>query len=271
MNTNLFFVTAVALFVTMPAQAAEPSISAPGAAAIVIVPLEPPPLRFGPGIDAGQVLAANAGATLSWASSEAVAEAGRALFVISGVVILASLPEQTRRANQRAESAEAVLNADGVWVPTVALAEVAKALLTDSGAGEVRISTQRRAVPGIENRERTITMHNWYRPIADWYETSRTPFSYAEPEVLPGERVLEIGLTNYELGPGRVLYLLVSTRLVDPASGKVLKKARKFVYPDVAEPRKLFADDASAFKQAFAAAGRSALKDNLRNLGLRVK
>lgn len=89
--------------------------------------------------------------------------------------------------------------------------------------------------------------------------------------MLPGERVLEIGLTNYELGPGRVLYLLVNTRLVDPESGKVIKKAREFVYPDVPEPRALFAGDASAFKQAFAAAGRSALKDTLRSLGLLAK
>lgn len=33
----------------------------------------------------------------------------------------------------------------------------------------------------------------------------------------------------------------------------------------------LFADDASAFKQTFEAAGRSALKDTLRSLGLLAK
>ena len=271
MKLKLLTVTALVLFAMTAAPAAGPSPATPSAGVIVIVPLESPPLTFGPGINPEQALAANTGAGLSWSSGEAVAEAGRTLFVISGIVILASLPEQTHRANQRAESAEAVLNADGVWLPTVALAEEAKALLMDTGASDVRISTQLRTVPGIESRERTITMHNWYRPIADWYATSRTPFSYAEPEVLPGERVLEIGLTNYELGPGRVLYLLVNTRLVDPASGKVIKKARKFVYPDVPEPRALFADDASAFKQAFAGAGRSALKDTLRSLGLLAK
>lgn len=168
MNKSQLLVTVLALYAMTVPHAAAPSPSAPGAGAIVIVPLEPPPLTFGPGIDAGQVLVANTGTALSWASSESVAAAGRTLFVISGIVILASLPEQTRRANQRAESAEAVLNADGVWVPTVALAEEAKALLMDTGASDVRISSQLRTVPGIENRERTITMHNWYRPIADW-------------------------------------------------------------------------------------------------------
>ena len=248
---------------------ASPAGSGPGA--IVLVPLEPPPLTFGPGIDAEQALAANVSAGLSYATSPSVAEAGRALFAISGIIILASLPEQTRRADRQAESAEAVLNAADVWVPTVALAEEAKALLTEAGAADVRVSTQLRTVPGIENRERTITMHNWYQPIKDWYGMRRTPFSYSEPEVAPGERVVEVGLINYELGPGRVLYVLVSTKLVDPASGKVLRKADKLVYPDTGDPSTLFAGDASAFKQAFALAGRDALRSNLRSLGLLPK
>ena len=191
---------------------------------IVIVPLESPPLTFGPGIHAEQALAANTGAGLSWAASEAVAEAGRTLFAISGIVILASLPERTRQADERAASAEAVLNAADVWVPTVALAEEAQALLQQAGVSSVRRSGQVRPVPGIEKRERTITMHNWYQPIATWYGMSRTPFSYAAPEVGPGERVLEVALSNYELGPGRVLYVLVSTKLVDPATGQVVSE-----------------------------------------------
>jgi len=236
--------------------------------AIVIVPLESPPLSLGPGIKIEDVLAAHAGAAMSWSSSAAAAEAGRAMYVLSGIMILANLPAQSRVADRRAESAEALLNADDAWLPTVVLAEEARALLAEGGPGEARVSPQLRAVPGIEKRERTITMHNWYQPIKDWYDMSTTPFSYVEPEVARGERVLEVGLANYELGPGRVLYLLVSTKLVDPVSGKVLSKARKFVYPETADPKVLFAGDASAFKQAFAAAGRAALKDDLRTIGL---
>jgi len=235
---------------------------------IVVVALEPPPLTFGPGIDAEQALAANTGARLSWAASEVVAEAGRTLFAISGIVILASLPERTRQADKRAASAEAVLNAADVWVPTVVLAEEAQALLQKAGVSNVRLSDQVRPVPGIEKRERTITMHNWYQPLASWYGMSKTPFSYAAPEVNPGERVLEVALSNYELGPGRVLYVLVSTKLVDPATGQVVRKARKMVYPETADARTLFAGDASAFKQTFAAAGRDALRSNLRSMGL---
>lgn len=238
---------------------------------IVIVALEPPPLTFGPGIDAEQALAANTGAGLSWSASEAVAEAGRTLFAISGIVILASLPERTRQADQRAASAEAVLNAADAWVPTVVLAEEAQALLQQAGVSSVRRSDQVRPVPGIEKRERTITMHNWYQPVATWYGMSKTPFSYAAPEVNPGERVLEVALSNFELGPGRVLYVLVSTKLVDPVTGQLIRKARKMVYPETADANTLFAGDASAFKQTFAAAGRDALRSNLRSMGLLPK
>jgi hypothetical protein len=260
--------TLLALLVmsALPAGASSPGTDGPGA--MVIVALESPPLTFGPGIDAEQALAANTGAGLSWAASESVAEAGRALFAISGIVILASLPERTRQADTRAELAEALLNAADVWVPTVALAAEAQALLEQAGVSSVRRSDQVRPVPGIEKRERTLTMHNWYQPIATWYGMSKTPFSYAAPEVRPGERVLEVALSNFELGPGRVLYVLVSTKLVDPASGKVISKARKMVYPETADARTLFAGDASAFKRTFAAAGRDALRSNLRSMGL---
>jgi hypothetical protein len=67
-----------------------------------------------------------------------------------------------------------------------------------------------------------------------------------------------------------VLYLLVNTKLVDPANGKVLKKARKMVYPETADPKSLFAGDASGFKRAFVEAARPALRDNLKAIGLLV-
>lgn len=35
-----------------------------------------------------------------------------------------------------------------------------------AGASSVRFSGQLRPVAGVERRERTITMHNWYQPIA---------------------------------------------------------------------------------------------------------
>jgi hypothetical protein len=261
-------IVASALLATTTIHAGEASPAGGGPLAIVIVPLESPPLTFGPGIDAEAALAANTGAALSWSASEAAAEAGRTLFLFSGIAILADLPARTHRADRRAESAEALLNAAGVWVPTVVLAEEAQALLQQAGVSSVRVSGQLRPVAGVERRERTITMHNWYQPIADWYRTSTTPFTYADPEVTAGDRVLEVALSNYELGPGRVLYLLVSAKLVDPATGKVIKKARKMVYPETADPRALFAGDASGFKQAFAAAGREALQSDLRSLGL---
>jgi hypothetical protein len=188
---------------------------------------------------------------------------------VSGIVMLASLPEQTRRLAQQAESVEALLSAADVWIPTVALAQEARALLEEAGVGVVRVSGELRAVPGIRKRERTTTMHNWYGPIKDWYQLRQSPFEYAEPEVAPGEWVLEVGLGNYELG--KQLVLLVYTKLVDPGTGKVMKKASKVLYPEVADAQTLLADDASEFKEVFAATARKGLRSNLRSMGLLPK
>jgi len=68
-----------------------------------------------------------------------------------------------------------------------------------------------------------------------------------------------------------VLYLLVNTKLVDPGNGRVLKKARKLVYPETADPKAPFAGDASGFKRAFVDAARPALRDNLKAIGLLEK
>lgn len=58
MNLRLLPVTALALLATTAIHATGPSDSGRGASAIVIVPLEPPPLTFAPDIDAGQACAA---------------------------------------------------------------------------------------------------------------------------------------------------------------------------------------------------------------------
>jgi hypothetical protein len=262
----------VMLVASIGAGVAHAEDAAAGAAAgpaIVVVPLEPPPLTFMPGIRLEHALAANTGAALSYAGAEATAEAGRALYVVSGIVMLASLPEQTRRLAKQAESVEALLNAAEVWVPTVALAEEARALLSEAGVGAVRVSDELRPVPGIKKRERTTTMHNWYGPIKDWYQLRQSPFEYGEPEVATGDWVLEVGLGNYELG--QQLVLLVYTKLVDPGTGKVMKKASQVVYPEVADAQTLLAGDASGFKETFAKTARKALRSNLRGMGLLPK
>jgi uncharacterized membrane protein len=153
---------------------------------IVIFPLEPPPLTFGPGVDVGAALASHVGAGMSYSLGEATAQAGRALWVVSGIVMLVDAPRQSRIADRQAESAEAILNAKDVWVPTVVLAEEAQALLQAAGVSEVRVAEQVQPLPGVKNRERTMTMHNWYQPVKDWYDGDTSPFQYREPEIHRG-------------------------------------------------------------------------------------
>jgi len=232
---------------------------------IVIVPLEPPPLTFGPGVDVGTALASNVGAGMSYSLGDATAQAGRALWVVSGIVMLVDAPRQARIADRQAESADAILNAKDVWVPTVALAQEAQALLQAAGVSQVRVAEQVQPLPGVKNRERTMTMHNWYQPVKDWFDRDRSPFQYSEPEVQPGEFVLEVGLGNYEVMKD-TMFVMVYTKLVDPATGATIARARKYEYPTVGKTEPLFRGDASGFKTTFTDVARPALRECLQQM-----
>jgi len=232
---------------------------------IVIVPLEPPPLTFGPGVDVGTALASNVGAGMSYSLGEATAQAGRALWVVSGIVMLVDAPRQSRIADRQAESAEAILNAKDVWVPTVALAQEAQALLQAAGVSQVRVAEQVQPLPGVKNRERTMTMHNWYQPVKDWYDQDTSPFEYREPEIQPGELVLEVGLGNYEVMKD-TMFVMVYTKLVDPATGATIARERKYKYPTVGKTEPLFRGDASGFKATFTDVARPALRECLQQM-----
>lgn len=234
---------------------------------IVIVPLEPPPLTFGPGVDVGAALGSHVGAGMSYSLSETTAQAGRALWVLSGIVMLVDAPRQSQLADRQAESAEALLNAQDLWVPTVVIAREAQAMLQAAGVVEVRVATQVRAVPGIENRERTFTMHNWYQPVKDWFGQDTSPFQYAEPEVRPGEFVLEVGLGNYEVMKDTI-FVMVYTKLVDPVTGATLAKERKYKYPTVGKTEPLFRGDAAGFKTTFTDTARPMVRESLREMKL---
>jgi hypothetical protein len=232
---------------------------------IVIVPLEPPPLVFGPGVDVGAALASHAGAGMSYSLSETTAQAGRALWVLSGIVMLVDAPRQSRIADREAQSAEAILSSEGVWVPTVVLAQEAQTMLQAAGVSQVRVSEHLRAVPGIESRARTFTMHNWYQPVKDWYEEDTSPFQYSGPEVQPGELVLEVGLGNYEVMKD-TMFVMIYTKLVDPATGMTIARERKYKYPTVGKTEPLFRGDASGFKSTFLDVTRPALRECLQKL-----
>lgn len=259
---------AMLMLAVLPAADAAGSVTEQARArGILIVPLEPPPLTFGPGVDVDAALASHVGAGMSYSLSETTAQAGRALWVLSGIVMLVDAPRRSRVADRQAESAEAILNAQDVWVPTVVLAQEAQTLLQMAGMTEVRVATQVRALQGVENRERTFTMHNWYQPVKDWFDRDRSPFEYAEPEVQPGELVLEVGLGNYEVMTDTI-FVLVYTKLVDPATGATLARERKYKYPTVGKTQALFRGDASGFKTTFTDAARPAVRECLQKLRL---
>lgn len=181
--------------------------------------------------------------------------------------VLPLIGNAAQLADRQAESAEALLNAQDLWVPTVVIAREAQAMLQAAGVAEVRVATQVRAVPGIENRERTFTMHNWYQPVKDWFGQDTSPFQYAEPEVRPGEFVLEVGLGNYEVMTDTI-FVMVYTKLVDPVTGATLAKERKYKYPTVGKTEPLFRGDAGGFKTTFTDTARPMVRESLREMKL---
>jgi hypothetical protein len=250
-----------------PADAADGDNRPVGVSTLIIVPLESPPLSVNAGLSFGGALGMNTGIGLTYVGDATAASAGRALILVSGIAMLATLPEQARQAATASTEAESLLNSRVAWQPTVALASTAQALLTEAGVGNVQVSEEIRPIPGVQNRTRTFTMHNWYGPVKDWYALDSSPFTYTPPEVPADARVLEVGLGNYELSNG-MLFVYVNTKLVDPVTGRTIAKARKYVYPDPGDLDALFAGDASGFKRAFIDAARPALRDDLRRIGL---
>jgi hypothetical protein len=234
---------------------------------IVIVPLEAPPLTFGPGVDVEAVVASNIGAGMSYSLGDATAQAGRTLWLLSGIAMLVDAPRQSRLADRRAESAEEILNAKDAWLPTVVLAQEARTQLRAAGVDQVRVGEGVRALPGIEDRRRTMTMHNWYKPAKDWFDRDTSQFSYGEPEIRPGELVLEVGLGNYEVMTD-TMFVMVYAKLVDPATSATISRQRRYTYPTVGKIELLFRGDAEGSKAKFTDVTRPMLRECLQNMKL---
>jgi len=114
------------------------------------------------------------------------------------------------------------------------------------------VSEQVRALPGLQNRERTLTTHNRCKPVKDWF------YRYAEPKIQPGELVLELGIQNYEV-LSDAMVILVHITLADPTSGATIAKVSSLKWPTVGKTAPLFRFDASGFKTTFTDAARPAV------------
>lgn len=227
---------------------------------IQLVPMEMPPLM----VDASYATSGSA-SIVHYLPRYTIGMA-RTVGVLSGIALLIEWPEMSRRRIEVAPDVQARLQTADQWLLTVELAAQAGRWLAASGR-TTRQAADIRAIPGIEVRERTVFMENWMAPIRAWYNNDAPTPGYAAL-ITPGNGlVVEIGISNYEVHAGKLL-LQVHVRLIDPATGRLLGRARDSSFTELPPMDAMFADAAKGFKAASLTAGNRLLETCLQELGL---
>jgi len=168
--------------------------------------------------------------------------------VVGSVLMMAAIPEADAKSAAASQTIESLLDKDGIWEPTVELAQEATRLLENASSYFVSTDSKIRPLPGVERREATFFMENWMAPIRAWYNADRSPFSYSDQ--LSSGVVLEVGLSNYEM-TADYFFIQVMMKVVDPETGMVIANARKYSNTRFHDLDSLFEEDAAAYKQLF--------------------
>ena len=222
-----------------------------------IVPIEGPPLS---GLDLSRT---NLSGTELVVAGTAVGS--NSLLVAGGVMMIAALPEANASSAAASQRVESLLDFDGIWEPTVELAQEATRQLEIASKYTVSVDSEIKPLPGVERREATFFMENWMAPLRAWYNADRSPFSYSD-QINSGV-VLEVGLLNYEVSLN-LISIQVVMKVVDPATGKVIANARKFSNTRIDEPDSLFEENAAAYKQQFRDITTTLVQECIEKLGL---
>lgn len=234
--------------------------------------MEPPPLEVLPLSGTGGSLAMGNLGTVASLSPEGT---GAIAVLAFGIFLLIDLPESARRSAKAAASIDDLLAAGDAWIPTVILSREAASQLTSAGNREVVLEPGFRKLPDMRNRERTVFLENWYRPIRNWYNREVSPFDYGSWKDRGFDAVLEVGLLNYSIyqspwgnaGDSHMI-LQVLLKLVDPSTGRVLGRARSDAMDRPDGKEGYFDNGARRFKETFSSMGRKLMAEDLRKIGL---
>ena len=123
------------------------------------------------------------------------------------------------------------------------------------------------ALPRVADRSRTLMMENWLKPIRAWYNENQSSFGYVALQNKEVDAVLEVGIANYEIVFDGLL-IQVMSKLIDPATGRILGRSRNGWLVDAPPMENLFDDEGQIYKEFFAQATRDLIAENLKELGL---
>ena len=142
---------------------------------------------------------------------------------------------------------EEVLNRSDAWMPTVGLAGETATQLRVGGGVDVEVVDGYLALLRIADRSRTQLMENWLGPIRDWYNENKSSYGYVKLPNKNVDAVLEVGIANYEIVFDG-LVVQVMSKLIDPATGRVLGRSRNYSYVDTPPMENLFDDEGQIYK-----------------------
>ncbi len=235
---------------------------------IAVVAIESPPLSA-PGFSysAGQSRMPMSAAVLVSSPSRTLRAGGAAMIAVYGILMLVEGGAFDAGSSQPAIPLDEALNRSDAWMPTVGLAgETANQLRAGWGAG-VEVVDGYLALPRIVDRNRTYLMENWLAPIRAWYNENESSFGYVQLPNKDTDAVVEVGIANYEMVGGELL-IQVMSKLIDPATGRVLGRSRNGSYVDAPPMDELFGNEGQIYKELFAQTTRGLIAANLKELGL---
>lgn len=227
-----------------------------GTKRIVVVPIEPSPLTLSPRLSTPSILTHG----LTYVPDPSIQAGARVVGVISGIVMLLKLPEATRRQAKAAEELQSVLSQHQTWIASAVVSHKAADLIGASSPHDVVLAesvhrlSSRRDVRG--------------RDLVDWYN-HKLPRTYEEAEYINTDYVLEVGVESL-LEP-RSMLIQVLMKLIDPATGELVGKARSFTTSRTRSVEELFANEAREFKELFASTARKLAARNLSKLRILSK
>ena len=231
---------------------------------LAIVPIESPPLVIDPFMSMDYI--APNSAYLITAPSQSLQMVGYVSVIVSGIYLLAELPEATKRSAKVAESIENILDRGGAWIPSIAFARETAKQISANEKYDVVLMQNVQKYPGLENGERTSSMRTWLKATSNWYNEEISQFSYKSFTDQNIDAVLEVGIYQYVILKDRIALGLI-LKLVDPMTGHVLGRARVFE-ESLQKTKEILDDNAYKFKEAFSNLGAELINKNLRYIGL---
>ncbi len=152
-----------------------------------------------------------------------------------------------------------------LWIPTMVLAQRIASQLSSGGAIKAIVSKRYYKLPR-PSEARTAHLENWRYPIRQWYNQATASIDYSRFGADPVDAVLEVGLGRYSIWEEQV-ELQVLMKLIDPHTKQVLGRMSSETYPTLSHPQALLNGDGANFKRFVTQTGTQLIADGLTYFG----